>query len=95
MKKILIIDTNVFFFDQLALNQFPNSIIILPITVIKELDKYKKDPLRGPNVRSIIRMINNTLSKPTETITLINNNNDEKEDIEAYPLENGSHLVKE
>ena len=91
MKDILIIDTNVFFFDQQALTKFPNSIIIIPLIVIKELDKYKKDPLKGPNARSIIRNINKVLKEKPVKISLKMNDNSEEE-VSVFPLKNGSYL---
>lgn len=41
MQKIFIVDTNVILYDTLCLNNFQDNNIILPITVLEELDKLK------------------------------------------------------
>ena len=42
MKKIFVLDTNVILHDSSCINQFKDNDIYIPITVIEELDKFKK-----------------------------------------------------
>jgi hypothetical protein len=43
MKKIYVLDTNVLLYDPQALSRFEDNSIIIPITVIEEIDRFKKD----------------------------------------------------
>ena len=54
MKKIFILDTNVLLHSAAALESFEENIVIIPMPVIEELDKFKKnqDEL-GRNARKI------------------------------------------
>lgn len=52
MKKVFVLDTNVLLHDPNALMQFEDNDVVLPITVIEELDRFKKQPeMTGRNVR--------------------------------------------
>ncbi len=42
MGKIFILDTNVILHDSSCIHQFKDNKILIPITVIEELDKFKK-----------------------------------------------------
>lgn len=56
--KVVVLDTNVLLHDPNALTSFQNSKIVLPITVIEELDKFKKESSElGRNARTVIRLI--------------------------------------
>lgn len=80
LKQTIIFDTNVLLADPRVLFQFPKSKVIIPLTVIEELDKFKKnaDEL-GRNSRHIIRTIDKLIAKSemigqiTESGILLNN----------------------
>jgi PhoH-like ATPase len=56
MKKIFIIDTNVLLHDPTAIWQFEDNDIILPMAIIEELDRFKKQPeMTGRNAREVSR----------------------------------------
>ena len=58
MKKILVIDTNVLLHDPNAIWQFEDNDVILPIAVIEELDRFKKQPeMTGRNAREVSRKL--------------------------------------
>jgi len=58
MQKIFVLDTNVLLFDPQALYKFGDHNIVIPITVIEELDRFKKDQNEnGRNARQIARML--------------------------------------
>ena len=58
MKKVFILDTNVLLHSSRALDAFEDNILVIPMPVVEELDKFKKyqDEL-GRNARSCIRKI--------------------------------------
>jgi len=56
--KFFILDTNVLLHDPQALFKFQDNTIIIPITVIEEIDRFKKDMNEtGRNARSISRIL--------------------------------------
>ena len=58
MKKIFVIDTNVILHDPTAIFRFEENEIVLPITVIEELDRFKKQPeMTGRNAREVSRTL--------------------------------------
>ena len=58
MKKIFVIDTNVILHDPTAIFRFEDNEIVLPITVIEELDRFKKQPeMTGRNAREVSRTL--------------------------------------
>ena len=55
-QKTFILDTNVLLFDPNALNVFEDNDLVIPITVIEEIDQFKKDLNEtGRNARTISR----------------------------------------
>lgn len=57
-KKVFILDTNVILSDPEAIFHFDDNIVIIPSTVLEELDKFKKDKSEvGAAARSFIRSI--------------------------------------
>lgn len=56
MNKFFVLDTNVLLHNSEAISSFSNNTVVLPMTVIEELDKFKKnnDEL-GRNARQVIR----------------------------------------
>ena len=58
MKKIFILDTNVILHDSACINQFKDNDIYIPITVIEELDKFKKgNSVINANAREFLRSL--------------------------------------
>lgn len=57
MNKIYIIDTNVLIDDPYSFQKFKNCEVILPIAVVDELDKLKKDPSAGKGARVAIKLL--------------------------------------
>ncbi|GFO66602.1 hypothetical protein GMLC_01810 [Geomonas limicola] len=58
MKKIYVLDTNVLLYDAQALGRFEDNSIIIPITVIEEIDRFKKDMNEtGRNARQVSRIM--------------------------------------
>jgi len=58
MKKNFVFDTNVLLNDPYAINKFEDNNIIIPITVIEELDKFKRDMSTvGRNAREAARTL--------------------------------------
>ena len=64
MKTIYVFDTSTLIHDPLAYNHFPDSEIIIPIAVLNELDKLKKqNGEAGKNARVAIRLIEEICQK--------------------------------
>ena len=63
-KKVFILDTNVLLHDFKCLHNFENNDIVIPITVLEELDKFKKgfDQINF-NARQIARDLDNYCDK--------------------------------
>jgi PhoH-like ATPase len=58
MKKTFVLDTNVLLHDPMALFQFEDNDVVLPITIIEELDRFKKQPeVTGRNARQTSRTL--------------------------------------
>jgi PhoH-like ATPase len=58
MKKVFVLDTNVLLHDPAALFRFQDNNVILPITVIEELDRFKRNPDEtGRNARQVSRKL--------------------------------------
>lgn len=58
MKKTYILDTNVLLHDPQALFKFEDNDVVIPITVIEEIDRFKKDQNEtGRNARHISRIL--------------------------------------
>ena len=58
MKKIFVVDTNVILHDPTAILRFEENEIVLPIAVIEELDRFKKQPeMTGRNAREVSRSL--------------------------------------
>lgn len=77
--KNYILDTNVLLHDPQAIHKFSDNMVILPLTVIEEIDRFKKDQSEtGRNARQISRMI--------DAFRL------EHKLVEGVPLENGGVL---
>ncbi|RKY29360.1 MAG: PhoH family protein [Planctomycetota bacterium] len=56
--KIFVLDTNVFLHNHEALKSFADNEVVIPFTVIEELDTFKKDTdEKGRNARTVIRTL--------------------------------------
>ena len=64
MKKIYILDTNVFLTNSNSIYEFKNNDIVIPLKVLDEIDKHKKrqDGV-GVNARNTIRILDELRSK--------------------------------
>lgn len=64
MKKIYVLDTNVLLHDPNAMLRFEDNEVVLPITTIEELDRFKKRPEEtGRNARRTSRMLDGLRNK--------------------------------
>lgn len=58
MSKTFVLDTNVLLHDSESISKFPRQKIVIPITVLEELDKMKRLPGElGKNARSVFRFL--------------------------------------
>ncbi|MEW6088925.1 MAG: PhoH family protein [bacterium] len=79
MKKTFVIDTNVLIHNPDALTSFADNDVVLPITVIEELDRFKSSSdERGRNARIVTRFLDSLRSGAKLS--------------EGVPLENGGRL---
>jgi PhoH-like ATPase len=64
MKKIYVIDTNVLLHDPQALFRFEENDLVIPMTVIEEIDRFKKDLSEiGRNARHFSRLVDSLREK--------------------------------
>src|ERR1700729_1648126 len=60
----VVVDTNVILFDALAMNKFKDADIHIPISVIEEIDRFKRDlGENGRNARQFSRFIDTLRAK--------------------------------
>jgi PhoH-like ATPase len=58
LKKTFVLDTNVILFDPMAINKFGDNDVFIPLIVIEEVDRFKKDQNEnGRNARHFSRLI--------------------------------------
>ncbi len=58
MKKVFVLDTNVLLHDPQALLRFKDNDVVIPITVVEEIDTFKKDLSEiGRNARQVSRLL--------------------------------------
>ncbi len=63
MTKTFVLDTNVLLHDPTALEQFPGSHVVIPLSILEELDSMKKVASEiGQHARTVIRKLD-ALSK--------------------------------
>ena len=68
MKKIFVIDTNVLLHDPNAMLSFEDNEVVLPITIIEELDRFKKQiEAIGRNARQVSRTLDKLSKKGSLT----------------------------
>jgi PhoH-like ATPase len=58
MRKTFVLDTNVLLHDPQALIRFEDNAVVIPIEVVEEIDRFKRDPSeKGRNARQISRLL--------------------------------------
>ncbi len=63
-EKIVVVDTNVILFDAQAIFKFKDAVVHIPISVIEEIDRFKRDMgENGRNARQFSRYIDDLRSK--------------------------------
>lgn len=63
MKKTFVLDTNVLLFDPLAFRKFGKNTVFIPLIVIEEIDRFKKDQNEnGRNARNFSRYVDDLRS---------------------------------
>jgi len=69
MRKLFILDTNVLLHDPQAIFKFEDNDLIVPIYVIEEIDRFKRDSSeRGRNAREVARLIDSLREKDGESL---------------------------
>jgi PhoH-like ATPase len=64
MRKTFVLDTNVLLHDPNALNRFQDNLVVVPIEVVEEIDRFKRDPSeKGRNARQISRLLDELRQK--------------------------------
>ena len=63
-KRIVVLDTNVLLHDPESPRRFGSDLVIIPIQVIEEVDRFKKDPgEKGRNARRVSRLLDSFRAK--------------------------------
>ena len=66
MKKTFVLDTNVLLFDPTAFRRFGTNTVFIPLIVIEEIDRFKKDQNEnGRNARNFSRFVDDLRSQGT------------------------------
>ena len=69
-RKTFVIDTNILLHDPAAISKFPDSNIVIPVTVLEELDKMKRLPNElGKNARAVFRSLDSLSRRAPGTST--------------------------
>ncbi len=64
MRKIFVLDTNVLLHDPQALTRFEDNGVVVPIEVVEEIDRFKRDPSeKGRNARQVSRLLDQMRSR--------------------------------
>ncbi len=62
--KFYVLDTNVLLFDPTAISKFASEYVVIPITVVEELDTFKRDQTElGRNARMVMRYMDSLRAK--------------------------------
>ena len=57
-RKMLVVDTSVLLYDKESIHSFPGNEVIIPITVLDELDRFKEKPgILGESARYVNRFL--------------------------------------
>ena len=63
-KRVIVLDTNVLLHDPESPLHFANENIVIPIQVVEEVDRFKKDPgEKGRNARRVSRLLDSLQKK--------------------------------
>ena len=76
MKKVFVLDTNVLLHNADAITSFSDNVVVLPMTVIEELDKFKsRNDELARNARQVIRSLDKlrSLGHLGEGVSMENN----------------------
>jgi PhoH-like ATPase len=64
MRKTFVLDTNVLLHDPSALTRFEDNAVVVPIEVVEEIDRFKRDPSeKGRNARQVSRLLDELRKK--------------------------------
>ena len=64
LKKTFVLDTNVLLFDPTAFRRFGTNTVFIPLIVIEEIDRFKKDQNEnGRNARNFSRFVDDLRSQ--------------------------------
>ena len=64
MRKTFVLDTNVLLHDPEALRRFEDNRVVIPIEVVEEIDRFKRDPSeKGRNARAVSRLLDELRAK--------------------------------
>jgi PhoH-like ATPase len=64
MRKTFVLDTNVLLHDPQALTRFEENQVVIPIEVVEEIDRFKRDPSeKGRNARQVSRLLDELREK--------------------------------
>jgi len=64
MRKTFVLDTNVLLHDPSALTRFEDNHVVVPIEVVEEIDRFKRDPSeKGRNARQVSRLLDDFRQK--------------------------------
>ena len=64
MRKTFVLDTNVLLHDPSALTRFEDNNVVVPIEVVEEIDRFKRDPSeKGRNARLVSRLLDELREK--------------------------------
>lgn len=96
LKKTFVLDTNVLLFDPSAINKFGENDIYIPLIVVEELDRFKKDQNEnGRNARMFSRIVDELRKKGsvTEGIPIGNNGGKLIISLDLRPVKNGNGTI--
>ena len=64
MAKTFVLDTNVLLHDPEAIHRFEENLVVIPMEVVEEIDRFKRDPSeKGRNARAVSRLLDELRAK--------------------------------
>lgn len=96
MKKTFVLDTNVLLFDPSAINKFGENDIYIPLIVVEELDRFKKDQNEnGRNARMFSRIVDDLRKQGsvTEGIAIGSSGGKLIISLDQQPTKNGNGTI--
>lgn len=73
MRKTFVLDKKMFLHDPATLGRFENNHLVIPIEVVEEIDRFKRDPSdKGRNARQVLRLLDELSNRgnPAEGVWL-------------------------